>query len=324
MTIISGNFAKTEGVSPSDRSYTQATLQKWLGWLFPHDGVVNGYLNGLAVSATSPMPDIYVHVGSGAAIASGLFWMENTASAALQLNNADATYGRIDSVVVRFRLTGADYRDAILAVVPGIPAASPVAPTLTVSTDIIELELARVTVAAGVTQITTANITAAASQPLCSYMGARIGKNSIGNLGQLILSKDPTVALGAATKQYTDSVGLVSGMICLWSGSIASIPSGCVLCNGSNSTPDLRDKFVVGAGNTYAVGATGGEATHVLTTAEMPAHAHTITGGSQSGSSYVSIGEGQPGGAESTSTVGNGDAHNNLPPYYALAYIMKT
>ena len=53
----------------------------------------------------------------------------------------------------------------------------------------------------------------------------------------------------------------VSGMIILWSGSVASIPSGFVLCNGSNSTPDLRDRFVVGAGNSYAVGATGGATT---------------------------------------------------------------
>jgi hypothetical protein len=44
----------------------------------------------------------------------------------------------------------------------------------------------------------------------------------------------------------------------MWSGSIGSIPTGYVICNGSNGTPDLRDRFVVGAGNTYAVGNTGG------------------------------------------------------------------
>lgn len=47
-----------------------------------------------------------------------------------------------------------------------------------------------------------------------------------------------------------------TGCILMWSGSIASIPTGYVLCNGSNGTPDLRDKFVVGAGNSYVVGAT--------------------------------------------------------------------
>jgi len=49
-----------------------------------------------------------------------------------------------------------------------------------------------------------------------------------------------------------------TGAIIMWSGSIGSIPSGYVICNGSNGTPDLRDRFVVGAGNTYSVGNTGG------------------------------------------------------------------
>lgn len=70
--------------------------------------------------------------------------------------------------------------------------------------------------------------------------------------------------------------------IILFSGSIANIPSGWYLCNGSNGTPDLRDRFVVGAGNSYAVGATGGEATHTLSNAELPAHTHTGTTGSTS------------------------------------------
>ena len=49
-----------------------------------------------------------------------------------------------------------------------------------------------------------------------------------------------------------------AGCIIMWSGSIGSIPSGYYLCNGQNGTPDLRDNFVVGSGNTYAVGNTGG------------------------------------------------------------------
>ena len=50
----------------------------------------------------------------------------------------------------------------------------------------------------------------------------------------------------------------VTGMIILWSGSVGSIPSGFVLCNGSNGTPDLRNRFVVGAGDSYSVGNSGG------------------------------------------------------------------
>jgi hypothetical protein len=49
-----------------------------------------------------------------------------------------------------------------------------------------------------------------------------------------------------------------SGGIIMWSGSISSIPSGYYICDGSNGTPNLKDSFVVGAGNTYAVGNTGG------------------------------------------------------------------
>jgi len=49
-----------------------------------------------------------------------------------------------------------------------------------------------------------------------------------------------------------------AGGIIMWSGSIGAIPTGYYLCNGSNGTPDLRDRFVVGAGSTYAVGNTGG------------------------------------------------------------------
>ncbi len=66
----------------------------------------------------------------------------------------------------------------------------------------------------------------------------------------------------------------------MWSGSSSNIPSGWLLCNGSNGTPDLRDRFIVGAGSSYGVGNIGGEATHALTTAEMPSHNHTFTGAS--------------------------------------------
>lgn len=70
---------------------------------------------------------------------------------------------------------------------------------------------------------------------------------------------------------------LPTGVITLWSGAIAAIPSGWYLCNGSNGTPDLRDRFVVGAGTTYAVGATGGSASTTLAEANLPAHTHSIS-----------------------------------------------
>jgi microcystin-dependent protein len=101
----------------------------------------------------------------------------------------------------------------------------------------------------------------------------------------------PTATSGSNTTQLANTnfvtaalANLVpTGIITLWSGSIASVPSGWVFCNGSNSTPDLRDRFVVGAGTTYAVGATGGANTVTLDATMIPGHTHTITATGTSG-----------------------------------------
>ena len=155
----------------------------------------------------------------------------------------------------------------------------------------------------------------------------------------------PTATLGTNTTQiastaYAMAAGLPSGCIVLWSGAISAIPSGWVLCNGSNSTPDLRNRFVVGAGSTYAVGATGGSADAVLVshshTASVsdPGHNHVETSVKGSGTG-ISAGGGDSlesvntstnttGISVSISTQGVSATNANLPPYYALAYIMKS
>jgi hypothetical protein len=136
----------------------------------------------------------------------------------------------------------------------------------------------------------------------------------------------------------------VAGMIIIWSGSSASIPSGWLLCDGSNSTPDLRNRFVVGATSTYAVGATGGSAdaivvshTHTATSTDS-GHTHTITVNNQSNvQDSTSGGDTRPATSSTTLTTATGTANitttvassgtsgtnANLPPYYALCYIMK-
>lgn len=79
---------------------------------------------------------------------------------------------------------------------------------------------------------------------------------------------------------------IATGIITMWYGAVPSIPSGWFLCDGTNGTPDLRDRFIVGAGSTYAVAATGGENTVTLSQAETPAHTHgygpvnVVSGGS--------------------------------------------
>lgn len=138
------------------------------------------------------------------------------------------------------------------------------------------------------------------------------------------------------------SASFPSGGIIIWSGSAATIPTGWLLCNGSSSTPDLRDRFVVGAGSTYAVNATGGSATAVVVshthtaTVTDPTHAHTIPnaqadaiGGSGAQPSYrgsgtTSTSSASTGISVTNATAGVSGVNANLPPYYALCYIMKS
>jgi hypothetical protein len=169
---------------------------------------------------------------------------------------------------------------------------------------------------------------------------------------------------------------IASGIIVVWVGLIANIPVGWQLTDGTNGTPDLRNRFIIGAGSTYAVNAIGGSANHThtitgttagtsLTVNQMPAHNHGFVdpghihpqilnagiplrgalggfGGAGDGAEVTS----GTGGSNNRSTTsvnttninfvsqGANEAHShgfsastasttNLPPYYALAYIMR-
>lgn len=87
-------------------------------------------------------------------------------------------------------------------------------------------------------------------------------------------TNDRSTAL--ATTAFVHNV-LPTGAIIMWGGATNTIPAGWVLCNGQNGTPDLRDRFIVGAGNSYAVGATGGNASTTLSTSNLPAHTHSVS-----------------------------------------------
>jgi microcystin-dependent protein len=136
------------------------------------------------------------------------------------------------------------------------------------------------------------------------------------------------------------SATIPSGLIAIWSGSLGSIPSGWVICDGTNSTPDLRNSFILGAGNTYAVGATGGSTdaivvshTHSITD---PGHSHFYSnsaGGSGGSLPAYSVAANSaaltaPTSTSTTSisvnTAGVSGSGANMPPYYALAFIMKS
>lgn len=117
--------------------------------------------------------------------------------------------------------------------------------------------------------------------------------------------------------------GLPSGAIILWSGAISAIPTGFVICDGTNSTPNLTDRFVIhasaDAGATYDVGDTGGSATH---THAVPRDGWGVSGDQSAGRLLTTS------GATAVNIAGNDlaatAAGSTIPPYYALAYIMKT
>jgi hypothetical protein len=183
---------------------------------------------------------------------------------------------------------------------------------------------------------------------------------------------DPAWITSLSAAKITGSIsstagGVPTGVITMWSGSIATIPAGWALCDGTNGTPNLKDRFIVGAGNSYAVGGTGGSSTHTHLNNDH-AHSTTSSGSHQHatgigfdgagilwistnagyGAKYGAIGangavlisqtlqrssgatndhltslSGDHTHSVTGSTDRNMDTRNHVPPYYALAYIMK-
>jgi microcystin-dependent protein len=202
-----------------------------------------------------------------------------------------------------------------------------------------------------------------------------------------LLATFPNVKGAVSATHENLSNGTPVGLIAMWSG--GSIPAGWALCNGQTvakadgtgniTTPDLRDRFIVGTGGSYGVGNTGGATTVALTAAQMPVHNHTawtdtqgshahngttyaigdhqhtlpnlgsVQAGSDNGGANVPVSTGygssrymsptDPAGGHShgfdtsvagahahnvgIGNAGSGAAHENRPPYYALAFIMK-
>ena len=166
---------------------------------------------------------------------------------------------------------------------------------------------------------------------------------SAGTSGQVLVSQGS----GEAPK-WGDA--FITGMIMLWSGSTDAVPSGWSLCDGTGDTPDLRDRFVVGAGSSYDVNATGGSKdavivshNHTGSTSTTGNHNHTLphylvqavsgTGDIDRDNEYQQwkalSGQstnttGNHSHSFTTSTKGSSATNANLPPYWALCFIMKT
>lgn len=111
---------------------------------------------------------------------------------------------------------------------------------------------------------------------------------------------------------------MIKGMICLWFGAILAIPDGWQLCNGSNGTPDLRDKFIVGAGNTYNPDDNSAVSTHTHDDTYL-ANYHNLTAQYwiYSGALFNYL-------TSIDSETMTTDSDSCQPPYKALCYIQKS
>lgn len=154
-------------------------------------------------------------------------------------------------------------------------------------------------------------------------------------LGDLSTIPDTSGQIPLANLQNV--IGLVPvGGIIMYSGLIANIPTNWAFCNGSNGTPDLRDRMIIcgkqddaGAVKTNVTGSltvSGGAATKVLTTAEIPAHTHPVYYNNNTGGGFT-LAEARTSAAKTnlgeTESTGGGTAFSLLNPYYALAFIMR-
>jgi len=181
--------------------------------------------------------------------------------------------------------------------------------------------------------------------------GGVLGGTASGNRVALNWTSDGKVAInktqpndtldvngGVTATTFTGNGVIPIGGIIMWSGAINQIPSGWALCNGQNGTPNLQDRFIVGAGNSYSRGSTGGQTQVQLSAGNLPTHTHNYQDSYFSENNGTNLGyaglrgnldyDNNPFGFQiGRSTDGgnglNATPFNILPPYYALAFIMR-
>lgn len=153
-------------------------------------------------------------------------------------------------------------------------------------------------------------------------------------LSTALQATDQTPAAGTS---QLPAAGLPTGIIVMWSGQLNAIPPGWTLCDGSNGTPDLSNRFVLGVGAAEYQGSTGGSLTHKHRAGN---HSHQIDppalrlrpaygysgyrGADTRGRSYTLPEQTfNMRSFESAPTLVVSDAVSHLPPYFKIAFIMK-
>jgi hypothetical protein len=179
------------------------------------------------------------------------------------------------------------------------------------------------------------------------YENLNTSNEAIQNIGSIFTDISGTVSINRFGVKGNVNFKQLKGIIVAWSGPVSDIPDGWGFCDGSTYTafdgtklqsPDLRSKFILGSSKKYILDAQGGEETHVLTEKEIPPHTHTTMSETIFGcpdpysSNYNPNFGGYLGGncvdsanynQTTSSATGKNLAHNNMPPYYTLAFIMK-
>lgn len=180
------------------------------------------------------------------------------------------------------------------------------------------------------------DFTVAGRATLSGGLEVAAGDTRVKNLeaDKLIVNGNIFAASGGELRGYGS---IPIGGIIMWSGTQSEIPTGWALCDGGTyygrTTPNLTNRFIVGAGDQYNPGAMGGAKEVTLTEGQMPKHSHTIsmrvTGYSGSRSSlWEVLGDWNNGVVAgwhdyTTNEKGSSEAHENRPPYYALCFIMR-
>ena len=141
-------------------------------------------------------------------------------------------------------------------------------------------------------------------------------------------STDRTITLPDSTGTLATTGDTVpSGVIAMWHGASNAIPSGWVICDGNNSTPNLTDKFIksTGTANQTGGGTTSGATT--LATSQIPSHNHGYEAGKQNYQANQYWGKDYYGSSHTTGSTGGGGSHTHTqaePVYFSLIFIMKT